>query len=249
MMSAPEGSGRTLPMDVARRAGPPVLLSGSASAPGRHNDSLEKSTRAANQFVHIVDDDPAVVITLAALLGSEDIPAIGYESAPAFLKGYSPTSRGCLLVDVHMPGTSGLDLQEQLAASDISWPIIMITGRPDVATAVLAMKQGALDFIEKPFDYDSIIRTVRQALALDVQLNAKRVNALMVSSRLALLTERERAILDMAARGNSTKEIARAFGISPRTVDAHRANILRKLNVKSVADLFRAVLPLGARTS
>jgi FixJ family two-component response regulator len=238
-----------LPMGALSRAVPPIALSGLASEPRHHNDPIPKSKLASNQVVHIVDDDPAIIITLTALLGSEGITAIGYESAPAFLRGFSRPSPGCLLVDVHMPGMSGLDLQEQLAASDIRLPIIMITGGADVATAVQAMKQGAVDFIEKPFVYDSIIRTVRQALALDVQLNAKRVDALMVSSRLATLTERERAILALAAGGNSTKEIARTLAISPRTIDAHRANILRKLNVKSVADLLRAVLPLGTRRS
>jgi FixJ family two-component response regulator len=244
-----QNGGRAAQSGGRLRAVPPIPPSALAPEVGRYSDAEEKNTRASNQTVHIVDDDPAVVITLTALLGSEGIPAIGYESAPAFLKRSSSLSPGCLLVDVHMPGMSGLDLQEQLVASNIHLPIIMITGAADVATAVQAMKQGAVDFIVKPFAYDAIIRTVRQALTLDVQLHAKRVGALMVSSRLSMLTERERAILEMATGGNSTKEIARAFDISPRTVDAHRANILRKLNLKSVADLLRAVSPLSTRPS
>jgi FixJ family two-component response regulator len=202
------------------------------------------SSRTARQIVYIVDDDPAVVVTLTALLGSTGILAAGFQSATAFLGKYSPLSPGCLLADVNMPGMTGLDLQERLIALEIRLPVVMITGAADIATAVRAMKQGAVDFIQKPFRPDEIIGTVRRALALDVQLNAQRVNALMISGRLTMLTDRERAILEMAADGYASKAIAQALGISPRTVDAHRANILRKLNVKSVADLLRAVLPL-----
>jgi len=196
------------------------------------------------ETVHIVDDDRTVIVTLTALLRSEGIRVAGYQSAAEFLRSNSSLSRGCLLIDVHMDGMSGLELQEQLFASDISLPVIMITGGADVATAVQAMKRGAIDFIEKPFTHEMLMGTIRRALSLDRQVNAQRVGALMISNRLSILTERERAVVEAAALGHSTKEIARILGISPRTVDAHRANILRKLEVKSISDLLRVISPL-----
>jgi two-component system response regulator FixJ len=208
------------------------------------NNPCAASSRPARQTVYIVDDDPAVIVTLTALFGAAGIFALGYHSATAFLSKYSPLSPGCLLADVNMPGMTGLDLQERLIALGICLPVIMITGAANIATAVQAMKRGAIDFIQKPFEPDVIVGTVRRALTLDVQLNAQRVSALMISGRLSMLTHRERTILEIVADGHATKTVAQALGISPRTVDAHRANILKKLNVKSVADLIRTVLPL-----
>jgi FixJ family two-component response regulator len=197
-----------------------------------------------DQIVHVTDDDPAVVATATTLLRGEGMEARGYGSARDFLAAYAPLSPGCLLLDVRMPEMSGLDLQQKLAAAEVSLPVIIMTGSADVATAVEAMKRGAVDFLQKPFTPEAILSVVRRALTLDTQLNAQRVQALMVSDRLNALTERERAIVEMAAGGQSSKEIARSLGISPRTVDAHRANILKKLQVASLSSLMRAVAPL-----
>lgn len=198
----------------------------------------------AEQIVHVVDDDPAVVVTVMALVQRAGMRAQGYGSGRDFLNGYAPLSPGCLLLDVGMPKMSGLDLQRKLAAMGIELPVIIMTGAADVATAVEAMKCGAVDFVQKPFLPEVIIGMVRWALTLDCELNARRVNALLISDRLRALTEREHIIVEMAAGGNSSKEIARALDISPRTVDAHRANILKKLDVRSLSDILRAVSPL-----
>jgi FixJ family two-component response regulator len=222
---------------------PPTQSIAASEEPAIVSNPIGKPADRPMQTVHIVDDDPAVIVTLMAMLDGSGISSVGYRSATRFLSEYKPNSSGCLLLDVHMPGMSGLDLQQRLADSDIWLPVIMITGISDVAVAVQAMKLGAIDLVQKPFVEDRIIASVRQALTLDIQLNAQRVSALFMSKRLSGLTERERNILEMAMRGFETKEIARVWDISPRTVDAHRANILKKLQVRRVTDLFSRNLP------
>lgn len=196
------------------------------------------------QIVYVVDDDPAVLVSVCAVLACEEIGTASYRSGREFLKSYSPLSPGCLLLDVHMPDMSGLELQEQLVASGVYLPVIMITGLADVSSAVTAMKHGAIDFIEKPFSREAIVSTVRRAFLIDTQLNGQRMTALKLSERVTSLTERECTVLDLAAQGYTSKEAARVLDISPRTIDAHRGNILKKLGVKSVSQFVRSITSL-----
>lgn len=215
--------------------------SDSAAASFRSADlsnRIKERIYPVNQTVHIVDDDPAAVVTLVAILNGRGISSVDHKSALGFLKNYALNSSGCLVLAVNTPGMSGLDLLRKLGASDICLPVIMTTGIPDVGVAVQAMKLGAIDVIDKPFEPDLILATVRAALTLDFQRNGQRVSTLLMPKRLEALTGRERNIFEMAIRGFTTKEIARACDISPRTVDAHRASILKKLKVRRLIDLF-----------
>lgn len=182
--------------------------------------------------VFVVDDDPALRDSIALLMRAEGLAARTFDSARSFLDAWNRSEPGCLIVDLRMPGLSGLDLQERLAGDEAAPPIIFLTGHGTVPAAVLALKAGAMDFLEKPFDPATLLARVREALARD---RRRRSNA----RRLDALTRREREVLEQVASGKANKVIAVNLGISERTVEQHRAHGMRKLGVRTVAALVR----------
>lgn len=190
-----------------------------------------------NPVVHVVDDDEAVRQSLAFVLGSAGLPVQLYESAKAFLDALDPSVCGCLVTDIRMPEMTGIELLGQLKARMPRIPAIVITGHGDIPLAVEAMKAGAVDFIEKPFEDEVLLRAVEAALKNagggdDAQMQD-------VLNRLASLSERERQVLEGLVAGQANKVIAAAHGISPRTVEVYRANLMTKMKAKSLSDLIR----------
>ncbi len=192
--------------------------------------------------VHVVDDDAAIRDALRLLLKSSGMRVETHASAEQFLGACRPPVSGCLLVDVRMPGMSGLELQEALAARGIRLPVIVITGHGDVAMAVRAMKAGAVDFIEKPFDNAALLECLRNALARAADTHQHEMKSAEVAAHLALLTQREREVMQLLIAGKSNKVIAADLAISARTVEVHRARIMEKLKARSLADVVRIAL-------
>jgi two-component system, LuxR family, response regulator TtrR len=195
--------------------------------------------------VYVVDDDDAVRDSLHWLLEASRYRVIGYDSAEKFLADYDPDSIAVAILDVRMPGMSGLELQEALLARKATLPIIFITGHGDVPMAVTTMKKGAVDFIEKPFDQAAlkalVERMLAEARARASELERQRLGEALLSR----LTPREQQVLERIVAGRLNKQIADDLGISIKTVEAHRANIMDKMNANTVADLMRTVLAGG----
>jgi RNA polymerase sigma factor (sigma-70 family) len=195
----------------------------------------------AAQTVHIVDDDAAVRDSLALLLELKGIASRSYASAEAFLKAYDGRP-GCVVVDLRMPGMSGLALQEELKRRGIALPLIMVTAYGDVPTARAALKAGAFDFVEKPIEEERLVATLQAALAAAQAERAGAEELAAFRARLERLTAREREVLDMVVEGRHNREIAEALAISPRTVEVYRARMMEKLRVRRLPDLVRLVL-------
>ena len=195
--------------------------------------------------VFVVDDDPAMRDSLRWLLQSVGLAVETYAAADEFLRVYDPTHPGCLVRDVRMPGLSGLGLQDELAARQIALPVIIITGYAEVPTAVRALKTGAIDFLEKPFNDELLLERVRQAIEADQRTRETQARYAHVAARFAALTPREREVMELVTAGRANKVIAAELGLSPKTVEVHRANVMRKIEVDSVAELvrFRLLLP------
>lgn len=187
--------------------------------------------------VYIVDDDDAVRESLGALLGSVCLHYQSFATAEAFLAAANPDMRGCLLLDVRMPGMSGLELQRILQDHGVALQVIIITGHGDVPMAVRALKAGAADFIEKPFNEQDMLDRVQACLKEDQQIWSTRQALDEAAARFAALTPRERAVMELIAAGNHTKKIAMQLDIQDRTVDVHRFNIMRKVGVRTLAEL------------
>lgn len=187
--------------------------------------------------VFVVDDDAAVRDSIAELVDSVGLKAESYDSAPAFLQALEPGRPGCLVLDVRMTEMSGLALQQRLNELGIRLPVIVLTGHGDVPMAVEAMKNRALDFIQKPYRDQALLDSINTALAHDAAARQANAEADELHQRLAELTGREREVLDHLQAGRTSKEIARALAISPRTAEAHRRNLLHKLGIASVKDL------------
>ena len=195
--------------------------------------------------VYVIDDDDAVRDSLQWLLEASRYRVIGFDSAENFLVGHDPAAIAVAIIDVRMPGMSGLELQDELIARKVSYPVIFITGHGDVPMAVSTMKKGAVDFIEKPFDQDALKALVERMLA-DARSQASDTERRRLSEALmARLTAREQQVLERIVAGRLNKQIADDLGISIKTVEAHRANIMDKLNANTVADLMRTVLAGG----
>ncbi|HHH38373.1 MAG TPA: response regulator transcription factor [Sedimenticola sp.] len=192
--------------------------------------------------VFVVDDDQAMRSSLKWLIESVGMQVEVYESADAFIRDYYPGRAGCLLLDVRMPGMSGLELQEHFVEHDIRIPIIIITGHGDVPMAVRAMKAGAVDFIEKPFNDELLLESIRNALALDVEQRSTQAERAEIAARLAHLTPREHEVMEMVTDGKSNKEIAQSLGVSAKTVEAHRARVMEKMEASSLAELVRMAI-------
>ncbi len=195
--------------------------------------------------IFVVDDDEAVRDSLRALLGSAGLTVEAYASGREFLEGYAPHRRGCLLLDVRLPDMSGLELQRTLAAQGVGLAVIMITGHGDVPMAVNAMKAGAVDFIEKPYRDDTILGCIERARDLDQSARARDGSTTDTAARIALLTAREREVLDHLIIGRPNKVIAHELGISARTVEVHRARVMEKMQADSLSHLVRMALAAG----
>ena len=189
------------------------------------------------QTVFVVDDDEAVRDSIQELVESVGLQAEGYDSALAFLDAFESQRPGCLVLDVRMAEMSGLVLQERLNELKASIPVILLTGHGDVPMAVQAMRSGAVDFIQKPYREQALLDSINVALTTDAVARRSSVVTDDVEQRLASLTGREREVLDKILSGLTGKEIARELGVSPRTVEAHRKNLLHKLGIATVKAL------------
>ena len=195
-----------------------------------------------DQRVYIVDDDEAMRDSLAWLLESQGFAVTAFASAEDFLAACHDGMAGCIVLDVRMPGMSGLELYEKLNARRCALPVIFITGHGDVPMAVSALKKGAADFIEKPFSDKDMLRLIEQCLALDRNNREKQQQAVGVKRRLANLTEREVEVMDLILAGKLNKQIADILNISIKTVEVHRGRIMDKMEARTVAELVQAVM-------
>jgi two-component system response regulator FixJ len=193
----------------------------------------------SNPTVFVVDDDPAIRESLRWLIESVGLNVKIFATAQEFLDGYDPSLAGCLVLDIRMPGMSGLDLQNELAARKVNIPILIITGHAEVPVAVRAMKAGALDFIEKPFSDQLLLDRIRRAIEADAEFRRLHSQQAAVAARLAELTPREREVMDLVIAGKANKVIASELGLSPKTIEVHRAHVMKKMQVDSLADLVR----------
>lgn len=189
--------------------------------------------------VHILDDDQAVRESLRWLVESVDLNVETYASPREFLNVDDLKRPGCLVLDIRMPGMSGLQVQEILGGRRIDIPIIIITGYGDVTSAVRAMRQGAVDLLEKPFNHQELLERIQQSIERDVERTREQTRRLEAWVRHQSLTSREREVMQLVVAGKSNKMMARRLGISPKTIEIHRANIMHKMRVESVADLVR----------
>ncbi len=201
--------------------------------------TMNETENKSQPTVFVVDDDEAMRSSLQWLIESVGLAVECHDSAEAFLKSYYPGRSGCLLLDVRMPGMGGLELQEYLRRNEITIPVIIITGHGDVSMSVRAMKEGAVDFIEKPFNDELLLDAIRNALSLDQQMREQQGVRAELASRLALLTPREHEVMAMVTDGKSNKEIANALGVTAKTVEAHRAKVMDKMQASSLAELVR----------
>jgi len=196
--------------------------------------------------VHVIDDDEAVRHSLEFLLDCAGIPVRTYETGLAFLKVVGDLRSGCILTDVRMPDLDGLALQQKLLQMGIRLPIIVMTGHGDVPIAVQALKAGAADFIEKPFEDEVLVAAVRSALDASLRSQEREKEAEEIAARLATLTPRERQVLDRLVAGQPNKTIAFDLGASPRTVEVHRARVMEKMGARSFSELVRMAVSVGA---
>ncbi|UOG90899.1 MAG: response regulator [Candidatus Thiothrix sulfatifontis] len=187
--------------------------------------------------VFIVDDDPAVRDSLRWLLESMRLKVATFGSAEDFLKFYTMHMIGCLILDVRMPGMSGLQLQQFLTKQKYALPILFITGHGDIPMAVRAMQAGAMYFLEKPFEDQVLLDYVHEALTLDVENQQSRIRLTMIQARIANLTEREREVMELVIDNNSNKEIATKLGVSIKTVEFHRSHMMDKMHATSLIEL------------
>ena len=195
--------------------------------------------------VFVVDDDPGLCGALAYLLESVRLPCETYATAQQFFRAYDPRRPGCLVLDVRMPGMSGLDSQAELAARGYAIPIIMITGYADVPMAVRALKAGAVEFLQKPFSDQAILECIQQAIERDRQARLLAQECANYAKRLSRLTQRERQVMDLMLSGKANKAIATELRLARKTIETHRANLMAKMGVKTLADLIKRSLRFG----
>ncbi len=200
---------------------------------------------SSNAVVHLIDDDEDVRRALAFLLGTTGLAVRVYESASAFLDQADGSLTGCVVTDVRMPGIDGLELLRRLNASGVTLPVVIMTGHADVPLAVEAMKLGAVDFIEKPFPDDILLGAIEVVLARSGEAGRESAEIEQVRGRLQSLTPRETEVLKGLLTGHPNKTIAYDLGLSPRTVEVHRANVMTKMGASSLPDLVRMTLMAG----
>ena len=203
----------------------------------------------APESIYVIDDDADVRESLQWLLESVGLRVVSYETALAFLDSHTQGSCGCIVMDVRMPGLSGINAQKKLSEYGIDLPVIMISAHGNIDMAVTAMSQGAVTFLEKPFDDQALIDHVQNALVKD-RLHRQRLRTLSgIKSRFASLTKRERQVFDAVVSGLSNQEAAEKLGINRKTVEGHRANMLNKMAVGSLSELVQAAVNLGVVSS
>jgi len=196
------------------------------------------------QTVFIVDDDEGVRDGLSLLLATVGQSCELYECGQEFLDAYDDGKRGCLVLDIRMPRMTGLDLQKNLFERGSTLPIIFITGHGDIPMAVEAMRRGALDFIRKPFREHDLLERINEALNIDENAHKKAMNCRQLADKLSALSEREKEVFDRVAEGQMNKVIAADLGISERTVEVHRGQVMKKLDVRTLAQLVRVKIDI-----
>lgn len=202
---------------------------------------------AATPTVYVVDDDASIRELLSWLMKNSGIQVATFANAHSFLKAYHAEAPGCLVVDLYMPGMSGLELQDYLISHDIVIPVIFLSARADISKAVAAVKHGAVDFIEKPFDYKRIVALVQECLSRDQQARGARGNLDAKRARLALLSPREREVLSRVVAGKINRVIALELFVGVKTVEAHRSKIMEKLDVHSLAELVQIAMQSASK--
>jgi len=203
----------------------------------QHQGGLELVPR-----VYVVDDDASIRELLGWLMQRNGLKAELFSDAQSFLEVYRPENPGCLILDLNLPGMSGLDLQSYLNDHGVVLPVVFLSGLGDVGKAVKAVKSGAIDFIEKPFDYKHIVALVKQCVANDIAARRAKASGDPKSERLSVLSQREREVLDLVIEGKINREIAEQLHISIKTVEVHRAHVMEKLGAKSIAQLVQITL-------
>lgn len=202
-----------------------------------------------DQLVYLVDDDPAVLESLQWLMESAGFAVAAFASPTALLEQLPELPRGCLVIDLRLPGISGIDVIRGLRERGVHLPAMVITGHGDVTAAVRAMQAGAIDFIEKPFDEALLLDRVRAALTMDQDQAASTEHLVKVRSLYARLTPRERQVMGQVVRGNLNKQIAADLGLSPKTIEVHRAHVMDKMKAGSLAELVRMSIVLESQSS
>lgn len=200
---------------------------------------------APQQIIYVVDDDEAMRDSMTWLLEGEGYRVACFDSAAAFLGAWRSSLRGCIVLDVRMPEMSGLELQEKLDSIGSHLPIIFVTGHGDVPMAVGALQRGACDFIEKPFHNEDLLARIERALELDSQIAARQQRDNAIASRLDQLTQREREVMQLVVAGKLNKQIADELDISMKTVEAHRARVMEKMGVRTLAELVKIVMSVN----
>ena len=195
--------------------------------------------------VFIIDDDAAVLESLAWLMKSAGLRCECFDSARAFLEAYDPGRAGCAVVDIRMPGLSGLELQHQLRERKTTIPVIIITGHADTSMAVYAMKDGAFDFIEKPIDNDQLLESIRQAIAADEEMRARSRDLAAIQNRVDTLSPTEGEVMALVVKGMTSQEIAQHMHRSIKTIETHRKHIMSKMKAERLAVLVRMVMTLN----
>jgi two-component system, LuxR family, response regulator FixJ len=194
--------------------------------------------------VMVVDDDAGIRNAMRTLLKSVGLNSTLFASAQEFLNSYQPSQSGCLVLDIRMPGMSGLELQQQLNMRGAVIPVIFMSGHADIPMAVEAMQHGAFDFLQKPFRDQDLLDRIQRAIVKDRELRKSLGEHERIRTHLDSLTPREREVLDLMAQGKQNKVIAQALNVSPRTIEIHRARVMEKMNAHSVAELVRMMLDL-----
>jgi RNA polymerase sigma factor (sigma-70 family) len=202
-----------------------------------------------DSMVFVVDDDPGLRQSLARLIRSAGMEVKTFASPQELLDQGPPSGPGCLVLDVHLPGLNGLELQQELAARKICTPIIFITGQGDIPTSVKAMKGGAIDFLTKPFKATDLLTGIQEAFKKDRQFRTTQVETEAIQDRVHSLTPREREVLNLVVTGLMNKQIAAELGASEKTIKVHRSRVMRKMQVASVADLVRAAERVKAEST
>jgi len=197
------------------------------------------STKTTKLSVCLVDDDAGIRNSLRLVLKDADIPITSFTGGQDFLDNFDPSGVGCILLDVRMPGMTGLELQEILKERGVAVPIILLTGHADVPLAVDAVHAGAMDVLEKPFKEDVLLESVEKAFSMYEELQKRSQDKGVIVERIERLTRREREVLDLMVAGKKNKDIAEELGISPKTLDIHRSKVMEKMEARTVADLVR----------
>jgi two-component system, LuxR family, response regulator FixJ len=196
-------------------------------------------------IIYIIDDDDAVRQSLQFMLKAAGIPSRTFESAKGFMEVLPQITSGCIVTDVRMPEVTGIDLLRHVTKTNRDLPVIVITGHGDISLAVEAMKIGAVDFLEKPFDGQQLLAAVRSALSREADTGMRKADLAAIQDKLAALSNRERQVLDGLVAGSANKNIAFDLGISPRTVEIYRANLMTKMAANSLSDLVRMAMMAG----